>query len=195
MNHQTSFTSICNIGFNLLNSSALVNVLQNLLVHAFNTRDNQVAASFLHQTHGLIIQIHTSITQPANLLIDTFLNHHIADFRNTLLINSKGIILKHDFFHVREVVYDILDFTNDIFRTAQTIAMTMQRLRINTEVTLCRAPASGEDLNRRESGCRENIISHTEPTLDKLCCVGNLIQVSDMLCVRVMDYFTIFAIS
>ena len=72
--------------------------------------------------------------------------------------------------------------------------MTMQRLRINTEVALCRASTSSKNLNRWESSCRENIIRHTESAFDKFCCVGNLVQISNMLSIRVMDYFTIFAI-
>lgn len=180
MNHQTSFTSICNIGFNLLNRGSFVNVLQNLLINTFNTRNNQMATSLLHQTHGLIIQIYTSIAQPTNLLIDTLLNHHIADFRNTLLIDCKGIILEHDFLHIREVIDNVLDFSNNVFRTAQSIAMAMKSLRINTEVTLCRTAATSKNLNRRECCCGEDIVRHTQSALDELRRIRNLIQVGNM---------------
>ena len=76
-------------------------------------------------------------------------------------MNGKGIILKHDFLHIREIIHDVLNFTDDIFRTAQAIAMTVERLGINAEVTLCRTATSRENLNRGESCCRKNIVCHT----------------------------------
>ena len=48
VDHQSRLTSICNISFNLLNSSTLMDIFQNLLVYTFNAWDNQMATRILH---------------------------------------------------------------------------------------------------------------------------------------------------
>ena len=70
----------------------------------------------------------------------------------------------------------------------------MKSLRINTEVTLCRTATASKNLNRRECCCGEDIVRYTQSALDELRRIRNLIQVGNMLCIRIMDYFTIFSI-
>ena len=175
VDHKARLAGVGDIGFDLLNCCTLMYIFQNLLVYAFDTGDDQMAAGLFHQAHSFIVQIHTGIAQPADLFVEALLDHHAADFGNALFVDRKCVILKHDLFHAGKILYDVLDLADHILWAAQPVTVAVERLGVDTEVALCGAAAAGKNLYGGKSGGRKHIISHAKSALDEFCGVGYLI--------------------
>ena len=149
MHQKSRLLRTLHIGLNLCDGGPLFDVVQDFLGTAFDARDDQAAARFLHRLHGVIVKVHSGVTQPFETLVQSFFFEQAADFQHPLLSCGKGIVLNHDLFNIWEMFCDIFKFSHHIFRASQSVCMAVHGLRIDAEVASCHAAASGEDLNFR----------------------------------------------
>ena len=100
-----------------------------------------------------------------------------ADGQNPRFISGKIVVFDHNFMNIRKGFGNILYFRHDIFRGTQTIAMPVQGLRINTEITMGRTSPARKQLDRRIRRRWKNIISVIQIFVDKRRGHGNIVQI------------------